>query len=387
MEILLVISSDIFYGDVVAINYQSVEQGFKLPSGDFKSLKVLDLNFSEIGYYGSKMIAEGLNVNHRLTCLNLRCCRIGASGVNALMTATCVLKRLDLSLNDIGDEGARAVARILENSTSLQAICLSHCCIGPDGVEALTDALTCDTAVYLNWRRYNGNEFILSERSLYLFFLNHEKNQISMYFRNVGKSDRLYLNISCNKRISFEDGTGFALLDHFKKLVGLDLSGSNHCPYEPIKMVDYVLHKDNCKVPQSLDLSDDFPQDIANCIILKLLNHDKLQQIYFSAALVSRTQHFLADHEFKYEEVMALARGIQEKQDFNYSQNYYPVQDIDIPRTMMTMEESLAVLGALKHCNRIRNISFCLMTTTIQHQLSQRTRLSRIYILEHWRLK
>ena len=79
---------------------------------------------------------------------------------------------------------------------------------------------------------------------------------------------------------------------------------------------------------------------------------------------------------------MALARGIQEKQDFNYSQNYYPVLDIDISSTMMTVEESLALLGALKHCNRIRNISFCLMTTTIRHQISEGKGLSRSYIHE-----
>ena len=138
---------------------------------------------------------------------------------------------------------------------------------------------------------------------------------------------------------------------------------------------------------QYLSLSDDFPQDIVYYFILKLLNrllnHDTLQWIDFSGSIISPYPALhLVDYKFKYEEVMALARGIQEKQDFNYSQNYYPVLDIDISRTMMTMEESLAVLGALKHCNRIRNISFCLMTTTIRHLLSQGKELSISYTHE-----
>ena len=378
LKTLEVYSRNIEFGnvDVVTNKLNNAEQGLKLTSGVFKSLKVLSLLFNYIGDDGAKMIAEGLGVNHTLTYLHLCRCGIGASGVNALMKTTCAVEHLDLSLNDIGDEGARAVARRLKNSSSLQVIGLSHCCIGPDGVEALADAIACDTAVYLSWHD-NGNDFTLSERSLYLYFLKHENSLIRIYNGNVATSDWLHLDISCNKRISFEDGTGFALLDHFKKLVVLDLSGSYHGPYETMKLVDYVLHKDNCKMLQSLDLSDDFPRDIANRVILKLLNHDKLQQIYFSAEMESPYPTlYLADYEFKYEEVRALARGIQEKQDFNYSQNYYPVLDIDISRTMMTMEESLALLGALKHCNRVRNISFCLMATTIRHQLSQGTRLS-----------
>ena len=192
----------------------------------------------------------------------------------------------------------------------------------------------------------------------------------------------LYLNISNNKCISFEDGAGFSLLDHFKNLTGVQLLHKNHSLHTTVKLVDYVLHKDNCRMLQYLCLSDDFPEEvIVNYVILRLLNHDKLKQIDFSARSISHYPILhLADYNFKYEEVMALARGIQEKQDFNYSQNHYPVLDIDICGTVMSMEESLAVLSALKHCNRIRNISFYLMTTTI-HQHSQGKKLSR-YIHE-----
>ena len=361
----------------LANKYQRVEQGSKLTSGVFKSLKVLDLTSSKIGDDGAKMIAKGLGINCTLIYLCLNNCGIGASGVDALMKTTCAVEDLDLSWNDIGDEEARGVAGRLKNSSSLQRLHLLSCYIGPDGVRALGDAISCDTAVFLIWS--NNRYSTSSDINSFLCF-----EQWFDMVRKITKQDVLYLNISNNKR-SFEDGAGFSLLDHFKNLTGLQLLRKNRSLHATVKPVDYVLHKDNCRMLQYLRLSDDFPQeDIINHVILRLLNHDRLEQNDFSARSISPYPTLcLADYKFKYEEVMALARGIQEKQDFNYSQNYYPVLDIDISSTIMTMEESLALLGALKHCNRIRNISFCLMTTTIRHLLSQgTTSLSSVYIRE-----
>ena len=277
------------------------------------------------------------------------------------MKTTCAVEDLDLCFNDIGDEGARAVAGRLKNSSSLRQLDLLSCCIGPDGVRALADAISCETAMQLNSNiRHSTHSEMMRLFRFKDWFIRE---------REITKQDVLRLNIS----ISFEDGAGFSLLNHFKNLTGLQLLRKNHSLHATVKLVDYVLHKDNCRMLQYLSLSHDIPQeDIINHVILRLLNHDWLQWIDFSGMIISHCPTLcLADYKFKYEEVMALARGIQEKQDFNYSQNYYPVLGIDISSTMMTMEESLTVLGALKHCNRIRNISFCLMTTTTRHQLSQ----------------
>ena len=363
--------------DTVANKYQRVEQGLKLTSGVFKSLQVLDLTCINIGDDDAKMIAEELGLNHTLTHLCLKDCGIGASGVTALMKTVCAVADLDLSQNNISDEGARAVARRFKNSSSLQRLTLSDCCIGLEGVRALADSISCDTAVFLIWS--SNRNSTCGEILSFLYF----KECFNMV-RKITKQDMLCLDIRSNKCISFEDGAGFSLLDCFKNLNGLQLLHKNHSLHATVKLVDYVLHKENCRMLQYLSLSHDFPQeDIVNYFILRLLNHDRLKQIDFSARSLSPypTLH-LADYKFKYEEVMALARGIQEKQDFNYSQNYYPMLDIDISGTVTTMEEFLAVLGALKHCNRIRNISFCLMTTTTRHQLSQGKGLSSSYIHE-----
>ena len=347
--------------DTVANKYH---QGSKLTMGVFKSLNKLDLSSnSNIGDDGAKMIAEGLGLSHTLIHLRLKDCGIGASGVRALMKSTCALKVLDLSFNDIGDEGARTVAGRLKNSSSMRSLNLSFCRIGPDGVRALADAISCDTAVYLMW--FNDAGASIKMIALMIYY-----NEQTKMVRKITNLDVLCLNISHNKRISFEDGAGFALLDHFKNLTGLDFSSSYHSPYERVELVEYMLHKDNCRMLQYLSPSHNFNFCQEDITFLKLLNHDRLQQIDFF------------DYHFKYEEVMALARGIQAEQDFNYSQNYYPALDIDISSTVMSMEESIAFLGAFKHCNRIRNISFHLVTTTIQHLLWQGKELSSSYIHE-----
>ena len=201
--------------------YQRVEQGSKLTSGVFKSLKVLVLDCSYIGDDGAKMIAEGLGLNRTLTRLHLNHCGIGASGVDAQMKSTCAVEDLDLSSNDIGDEGARAVAGRLKNSSSLQKLNLSSCCIAPEGVRALVDAISCDTAVLLTWSsirnliRHDFVSLLCCERWFDLV-------------RRITKQDVLCLNISSNKCISFEDGAGFSLLDHFKNLTSLQLLRKNH---------------------------------------------------------------------------------------------------------------------------------------------------------------
>ena len=51
------------------------------------------------------------------------------------------LKNLDLSGNNIGDDGAKAIAEALKKNTSLKSVNLSWCDIGDDGIEAIAEAL------------------------------------------------------------------------------------------------------------------------------------------------------------------------------------------------------------------------------------------------------
>ena len=319
----------------------------KLQSGTFKSLKQLTLRSSNIGDDGALTLAAGLRNHHLLTLLDLHRSDIGAVGTSALMLCTCPLKVLNLSCNEIGDEGARAVARRLRGSPDFQTIFLSFCEISAEGVEALADATSRDT--------------------LYVMKLCNIGSATSKEFKffNVWKlpgehfDDKLLLNISGNEQLACDVNDGIALFGCFKNLIGLDLSHNQLGQDGAMAIAEYVLHQDNCSMLQYLDLSHNDICDVKS-VILKLLNHDILERVVFSRPLRNMPVIDLNRYKFDCDEVIALARGIQQMEDFNYSQIHYPMLDIDITDTVLDMEQSLAVLGALKHCSRIQNIKFTL---------------------------
>jgi internalin A len=93
----------------------------------------LDLADNDIGAEGAKAIAEHLP---RLTSLNLWGNRIGAEGAKAIAEHLPQLTSLDLSRNGIGAEGAKAIAEHLPQLTSLD---LADNRIGAKGAKAMLD--------------------------------------------------------------------------------------------------------------------------------------------------------------------------------------------------------------------------------------------------------
>jgi Ran GTPase-activating protein (RanGAP) involved in mRNA processing and transport len=55
-------------------------------------------------------------------------------------------KTLDLSRNDLGPEGGKALAEALKANTALQTLDISRNDLGPEGGKALAEALKVDTA-------------------------------------------------------------------------------------------------------------------------------------------------------------------------------------------------------------------------------------------------
>ena len=321
----------------------------KLQSGTLKSLKHLtldSLNLNTIGDDGTLTLAAGLRNHHLFTLLELQNCSIGAVGARALMLCPCPLKVLNLSYNKIGDEGARAIARKLRGSPDFQTIILSQCEISAEGVEALADATSRDMALCLarcGIGSATSEDFIIS--SAWRFPREHFK-------------DKLFLNVSDNEQLACGVTDVIALLGCFKSLIALDLSQNQLGRDGAMAIADYVLHQDNCNMLEYLNLSHN---NIGNgdviSIALRLLNHDRLEWVIFSPTSWSEPAIHLNSYVFDYDEVMALARGIQQMQDFNYSQIDYPVLDIDISNTVLDMEQ----LGVLKRCSRVRNIKFTLL--------------------------
>ena len=111
-------------------------------------LQTLDLSFNDIGLNGAVALAEGLKCCTNLQTLNLSVNSIGSDGAVALaegLKCCTNLQTLNLSGNSIGSDGAVALAEGLKCCTNLQTLNLSGNSIGSDGAVALAEGLKCCT--------------------------------------------------------------------------------------------------------------------------------------------------------------------------------------------------------------------------------------------------
>ena len=110
----------------------------------YTNLQKLNLDSNNIGSDGAKALADCLKHHTNLQALNLHSNNIGSDGVKAL--ADCLkhhtnLQTLDLRSNNIGSGGAKALADCLKHHTNLQTLNLYFNNIGSDGAKALADCL------------------------------------------------------------------------------------------------------------------------------------------------------------------------------------------------------------------------------------------------------
>ena len=109
----------------------------------------LDLSYNDIGPDGAKAIAALCAVCASLTSLSLRKNPLGDEGVEVLaqgIKASKTLKTLDLSMPDmgrfkIGPRGATAIADALSVSSSLTSLSTAYNDISGDGAQQLAAAV------------------------------------------------------------------------------------------------------------------------------------------------------------------------------------------------------------------------------------------------------
>ena len=107
-------------------------------------LTELNLFDNNIGDDGAKAIAEALKVNPVLNNLDLFNNSIGMEGAKAIAEALKVnpgLTILDLGNNSIGADGAKAIAEALKVNAVLNTLELGDNSIGADGAKAIAEAL------------------------------------------------------------------------------------------------------------------------------------------------------------------------------------------------------------------------------------------------------
>jgi hypothetical protein len=110
----------------------------------------IDLHLNDIGDEGASALADALKVNTSVKTINLGCNRIGNEGAAALADAlkeNMSLTTIDLASNGIGDQGASVLADALTVNTSVTSINLDSNTIGNQGATALADALQVNTSV------------------------------------------------------------------------------------------------------------------------------------------------------------------------------------------------------------------------------------------------
>jgi hypothetical protein len=110
------------------------------------TLTTLFLGNNNIGDEGARALAAALDNNATLTRLDLDGNNIGAEGARALAAAldkNATLTTLFLGNNNIGDEGARALAAALDTNHTLQVLDLGHD-LYDDGVTADITNLVAD---------------------------------------------------------------------------------------------------------------------------------------------------------------------------------------------------------------------------------------------------
>jgi len=140
------------------------------PAHGFK-LTTLNLTNNDIGDDGTRALAEALPRNQALQTLNLGRNEIGDDGARALAEAlprNQALQTLNLGRNEIGDDGARALAEALPRNQALQTLNLGRNEIGDDGARALAEALLRNQALQAldldgNWNIGSEAEAALRE--------------------------------------------------------------------------------------------------------------------------------------------------------------------------------------------------------------------------------
>ena len=105
---------------------------------------------NQLGSEGATALAKALEVNTTLAKLDLGINKIEDKGATALAEALKVnttLDELDFNYSNIGDEGATELAKALKVNTSVTKLDLSYNNIGDKGAQAIAEALKVNTTI------------------------------------------------------------------------------------------------------------------------------------------------------------------------------------------------------------------------------------------------
>jgi NLR family CARD domain-containing protein 3 len=108
------------------------------------SLEHLSMKYHAMPDLGARLLADSLFVTQRMITLNLECNKIGVAGAEALASALLVhahrsLQYLGLSYNFVSDDGAIALAEVIDHFSFSLSLSLCVCVTHSHGVWYLID--------------------------------------------------------------------------------------------------------------------------------------------------------------------------------------------------------------------------------------------------------
>ena len=109
-----------------------------------KSLKFLNISKNDIGDSGIKAISESLNFNSNLSQLIASRCEItcnGAVSISNMIKNNRTLTTLGIYYNPIGDQGVTTIAEAMLTNNKLEKLDMRYCDLGDDGTKSLVKLL------------------------------------------------------------------------------------------------------------------------------------------------------------------------------------------------------------------------------------------------------
>jgi len=156
----------------------------------------LDLSCNNIDDEGAKLIADTLKVNHTLEKLYFSSNNIGVDGAKYIADALKVnysLKTLDLSSNNIGADGAKQIADALIVNYSLESLNLHETTICDDGAKAIADALKVNYSLKTLDVSFNNIYDDGAKHIAQTFKVNHHLKELNLRENKISDDGKDYL--------------------------------------------------------------------------------------------------------------------------------------------------------------------------------------------------
>lgn len=168
----------------------------------------LDMTYNEITQQGASILANALHDNKHLQDLNISLNSISDLGVRylALTINSSVLKRINLAENDISDEGAAYLAKMLATNTHLLQLSLSGNQISNHGIRMLANTLinssTCLEFLDLSVNKHIDDESV--DSLVDMMEKNQSLKKLDLRHNNLSEDAEKRLHIVSKSKKGFE---------------------------------------------------------------------------------------------------------------------------------------------------------------------------------------